>query len=214
MVGGRYRLTGKLGADAAGEVWQAHDEHLRIDVAVKRFRLPTAPADADRAEVLARTTRQARGAARLRDHPHVVAVYDVVVEDDTPWTVMQLVEGRSLREHLDAHGPLTVGRAADVARAVLKVLAAAYTADVVHRNITPAGVILASNGDVLLTDFGITAEGTDSALTSIGVLIGTPGYVAPERMGGAEAGGAGDLFSLGVTLYQALEGELPFPRTT
>ena len=101
------------------------------------------PADADRAEVLARTAQQARTAARLREHPHVVAVYDTFTEDDVPWTVMQLVDGRSLREHLAVHGRLSVDRAADVARAVLKALAAAYTADVVHRNITPAAVILA-----------------------------------------------------------------------
>ncbi|MDD1061884.1 serine/threonine protein kinase [Streptomyces cocklensis] len=207
VVGGRYRLVVWLGADAAGEVWRAHDEHLRIDVAVKRFLLP---ATSDRAEVFARVAQQARNAARLRDHPHVVAVYDAVLDDDAPWTVMQLVDGRSLREHLAAHGPLSVDRAADVARAVLKVLAAAYTADVVHRNITPAAVILVGNGDVLLTDFGIAARGADGTLASVGVLVGTPGFVAPERIGGAEAGGAGDLFSLGVTLYEALEGELPF----
>ncbi|MFG1810325.1 WD40 repeat domain-containing serine/threonine protein kinase [Streptomyces sp. NPDC049040] len=209
-AGGRYRLVGKLGADAAGEVWRAHDEHLRVDVAIKRF---TLPADADRAEALARTAQQARTAARLREHPHVVAVYDTFTEDDVPWTVMQLVDGRSLREHLAVHGRLSVDRAADVARAVLKALAAAYTADVVHRNITPAAVILAAGGEVLLTDFGVARQTADDALTAFGVLVGTPGFVAPERLGGAEAGGAGDLFSLGVTLYEALEGELPFdPR--
>ncbi|WUH90039.1 serine/threonine protein kinase [Streptomyces sp. NBC_00433] len=208
LVGGRYRLVVRLGADAMGEVWRAHDERLRIDVAVKRFLLSAA--DADSAEVRARAMRQARNAARLRDHAHVVAVHDVVHEDDVPWTVTRLVEGRSLREHLDAHGTLSVDRAADVARAVLKVLAAAYAADVVHRNISPAAVILASDGEVLLTDFGGATRNSDGALTSPGVLAGTPGFIAPERIGGAEAGGAGDLFSLGVTLYLALEGELPF----
>ncbi|CAG7653586.1 WD40 repeat domain-containing serine/threonine protein kinase [Actinacidiphila bryophytorum] len=204
LVGGRYRLVGRLGADAAGELWRAHDEHLRVDVAVKRGR-PAAPsADADSAEVAARTAQQARGAARLRDHPHVVAVYDVVLDDEAPWTVMQLVEGRSLREHLDANGPLSVDRAADVARAVLKVLAAAYAMDVVHRNITPAAVVLAGSGEVLLTDFGAPGKGGTPE------SLGEPGFVAPERIREAEAGGAGDLFSLGVTLYRALEGELPF----
>lgn len=210
LVGGRYRLVGRLGAGARGRAWRAYDEWLRVDVAAKHVAVAGASADADAAEVRARAVRQAGAAARLRDRPHVVALYDVVLDGDAVWAVSRLVEGRSLGDHLAAQGPLSVDRAADVARALLRALDAAYTADVVHCGVTPSNVLLAADGEVLLADFGAPGGPADPALAEPGVHAGTPGFVAPERIGGAEAGSAGDLFALGVTLYQALEGRPPF----
>jgi hypothetical protein len=210
LVGGRYRLVGRLGARAEGQAWRAYDEWLRVDVAAKHVAMAGGSADADAAEVRARTVRQAAAAARLRDRPHVAALYDVVVDGHAVWAVSRLVEGRSLADHLAAQGPLSVDRAADAARALLVALDAAYTADVVHRDVKPSNVLLAADGEVLLTDFGAAGAPVDPALAGLGVRAGTPGFVAPERIAGAEAGSAGDLFSLGVTLYQALEGRPPF----
>lgn len=210
VVGGRYRLVGRLGADADGRAWRAYDEWLRVDVAVKHVAGPDAYGDADGAEVRARTVRQAAGAARLRHAAHIATLYDVVLDGDAVWAVTALVEGRSLLDHLAAQGPLSVDRAADVARALLTALDAAYAVDVVHRDVKPSNVLLAADGEVLLTDFGAAGGAVDPALAELGVRVGTPGYVAPERISGAEAGSAGDLFSLGVTLYLALEGRPPF----
>lgn len=193
-------------------MWRARDEALSVDVAVKQVLLPGVTDSPGQAELLARAAREARNAAQLRDHPNVVAVYDVVIDDGTPWTVMQLVEGRSLQEQLDAFGPLSVTHATQVAAALLRALGAAHRTGIVHRDVKPPNVMLASNGEILLTDFGIALHHADTALTATGMLVGTPGYIAPERMRGADSGGPGDLFSLGVTLYQAVEGTPPFRR--
>lgn len=210
VVGGRYRLVGRLGPDADARAWRAYDEWLRVDVAVKHVAGADAYGDADRAEVRERTVRQAAVGARLRRAAHVATLYDVVRDGDAVWAVTPLVEGRSLRDHLAAQGSLSVDRAADVARALLTALDAAYAVDVVHRDVKPSNVLLAADGGVLLTDFGTAGGPADPALVGLGVRVGTLGFVAPERIAGAEAGGAGDLFSLGVTLYLALEGRPPF----
>ncbi|MFD7450085.1 serine/threonine-protein kinase [Kitasatospora sp. NPDC059827] len=212
LVGGRYRLVRQLGAGGFGRVWQAHDETLGIDVAVKQLWLPPATSEGERAERLARAEREARNAARLRDRPHVVAVHDVLVEDGMPWMVMQLVPGGSLSDRLAAHGPLPVERVADVARALLTALGAAHAAGVVHRDVKPANVMLADDGEVLLADFGIAVHQADTTLTATGAFVGSIEYIAPERARGVDGQAASDLFSLGVTLYQAVEGVSPFRR--
>ncbi|MFI0716472.1 serine/threonine-protein kinase [Streptomyces inhibens] len=214
VIGGRYTLTRPLGAGGFGQVWQAHDPVLGVDVAVKQVRLDGALPDEARAELLARAAREARHAARLRDHPHIVTVYDVVEVDEgpwrVPWIVMQWVDGHSLAEELKHDGPLDPERAARVAEALLGALDAAHRAGVVHRDVKPANVLLAADGSVLLADFGIAGAQTDPRLTRTTLVIGSPGYMAPERWQGAESDGRADLFSLGVTLYEALEGVLPF----
>ncbi|MFF1343201.1 serine/threonine-protein kinase [Streptomyces sp. NPDC058290] len=144
----------------------------------------------------------------------MVAVHDVVVEDGIPWIVMRLVEGRSLEAHLRAEGPMPAVRVAQVATALLKALQAAHVAGIVHRDLKPANVMIASDGDVLLADFGIAVHKADTALTVTGGVVGSAEYMAPERLNGMEDQGAGDLFSLGVTLYEALEGWSPFRRET
>ena len=213
LVGGRYRLLARLGSGGMGRVWRACDEALRIEVAVKEVWLPSTPGpDAD--ERLRRAEREARNAARLRDHPNVVAVHDVVVEDGVPWTVMQLVAGHTLEEHVEEFGPLSVAHAALVADALLDALEAAHAAGIVHRDVKPANVMLGEDGKVLLTDFGIALANADTALTAAGSFLGSVEYIAPERARGTEGLPASDLFSLGVTLFQAVEGFSPFHRET
>ncbi|MFE2853597.1 serine/threonine-protein kinase [Streptomyces lavendulae] len=165
-----------------------------------------------RAELLVRAAREARHAAKLRDHPHIVTVHDVVEVDGAPWIVMQLVEGHSLADELKANGPLDEARARTIAQALLRALQFAHEAGIIHRDVKPANVMLTLHGDVLLTDFGIAVDHTDTRLTATNLVIGTPGYTAPERWQGAPPSGPSNLYSLGVTLYEALEGELPFPR--
>jgi serine/threonine protein kinase len=214
LVDGRYRLLDRLGEGGFGRVWRAHDAALNVEVAVKEVWLPETMSPDERAQRLRRAEREAHNAARLRDHPNIVAVYDVVVDDDAPWIVMRLVHGLSLDEHVRAHGPLSVAEATTVASALLAALGAAHEAGVLHRDVKPANVMLASNGTVLLTDFGIAVHHTDGTLTATGAFIGSVEYIAPERARGLADQPAGDLFSLGVTLYQAIEGFSPFRRAT
>ncbi|MEU0809999.1 substrate-binding domain-containing protein [Streptomyces sp. NPDC005970] len=214
LIGGRYRLVSDLGSGGFGRVWKAHDETLRIDVAVKELWLLQAVPEAEQAERLARAEREARNAARLRDHPNIVAVHDVVIEDDRPWIVMQLVDGSSLEKRLAEHGPLSAEEATEVAARLLHALGAAHDAGIVHRDVKPANVMMAEDGKVLLADFGIAVHHSDTALTATGAVIGSVEYMAPERVRGTDGLAASDLFSLGVTLYQAVEGVSPFRRDT
>ncbi|MER7176028.1 protein kinase domain-containing protein [Streptomyces mesophilus] len=215
VVGGRYRLVGQLGEGGFGRVWKAHDEALDVHVAVKEVRLPQqAGSEAEQQGRVVRAAREARNAARLRDHPHIVAVHDVVVEDGTPWIVMRLVDGCSLEERLRADGPLPASLVTEAATALLKALKAAHAAGVVHRDLKPANVMLTDDGQVLLADFGIAVHETDTRLTATGGVIGSAEYMAPERLNGSQDRAAGDLFSLGVTLYEAAEGVSPFRRDT
>ncbi|KAA2261094.1 serine/threonine protein kinase [Solihabitans fulvus] len=212
VVGGRYRLIETVGSGGFGQVWHAHDEDLDIDVAVKEVWLPPAVSDAEQEERLSRAKREARNAVRLRDHPNIVTVYDVVIEDEAPWIVMQFVTGRSLAQQVGEHGPLPGDAAARIAAALLTALGAAHDAGIVHRDVKPANVLLADNGDVLLADFGIAVHQSDTAITVTGAFIGSMEYVAPERARGEHGGPPCDLYSLGVTLYHAVEGVSPFRR--
>ncbi|MFF5260915.1 protein kinase [Actinomadura viridis] len=213
LVGGRYRLLEPLGSGGFGQVWEARDEALGVTVAVKGIWLPPGT-EAERGQRLARAEREARNAARLRDHPNIVTVHDVVIEDGVPWIVMRRVPGRSLEQRLRENGPLPVEEAAMVAAGLLNALGAAHAAGILHRDVKPANVMLAGNGDALLTDFGIAVHQADTAITATGLIIGSAEYLAPERADGADGNTASDLFSLGVTLYHAVEGLSPFRRDT
>ncbi|MFC4084162.1 serine/threonine-protein kinase [Amycolatopsis samaneae] len=213
VIGGRYRLVGTLDFGGMGRVWRAHDETLRLDVAVKEVWLSPAMPAHEREERLARAEREARNAAALRDHPHVVAVHDVVVEDGVPWIVMRLVTGQSLEKRL-ADGPLPAEDAVRVAGQLLDALEAAHGAGIVHRDVKPANVLLAEDGTALLADFGIAVHHADTTITGTGTLIGSVEYMAPERLNGEDGLAESDLYSLGVTLYQAVEGLSPFRRGT
>ena len=213
LVGDRYQLLTKLGEGGFGEVWRAKDQSLDIDVAVKQVRLPLNAPQSQRAAQTERALREARHAAKLRDHPNVVAVHDVV-DDGGPWIVMQLVEGRTLAGRVKDDGPLSETEAVYLATSLLQALRAAQTVKVVHRDIKPANVMLTDDGEVLLTDFGIAVHDADPSITASGVILGSAEYMAPERARGQEATYASDLFSLGVTLYHAVEGVSPFHRDT
>ncbi|MGW4243880.1 protein kinase domain-containing protein [Nocardia sp. NPDC004722] len=213
VLADRYRLIEKLGSGGFGTVWKARDERSRIDVAIKEVLLPQAESGSEHAERVARAEREARNIARLRDHPNIVRVLDVVTDGGTPWIVMRLVTGVSLKQRLDSAGPVTAAQAATIAAALLRALGAAHAAGVVHRDVKPGNILLGAGDEVLLTDFGTARHHSDHTLTAKETLIGSFEYMAPERIDGEESP-AGDLYSLGVTLYHAMEGVSPFRRDT
>ncbi|MFB4305850.1 serine/threonine-protein kinase [Actinomadura sp. GTD37] len=209
VLAGRYRLVSLLGRGGMGAVWRAHDENLDREVAVKELRLPEHLDDAGRQTWIARLDREARAAARLR-HPGIVTVHDRVTgADGRPWIIMELVRGRSLDDLLKAEGPLPPGRVAQIGLRVLDALRTAHRAGITHRDIKPANVLL-EDDRVVLTDFGIAAVEGDATLTATGAVLGTPAYMSPEQVRGEEASAASDLWSLGATLYTAVEGRPPF----
>ncbi|WP_214327808.1 serine/threonine-protein kinase [Nonomuraea sediminis] len=210
QVSNRYRLIEPLGEGGMGVVWRAYDELLDRTVAIKEVRY-TGIGDAKRSELNSRTIREARAAGRL-DHPSVVVIHDVIEEDGRPWIVMQLVRSRSLAEVIREQGPLPVGQAALIGSRVLDALRAAHATGVLHRDVKPENVLLADDGRVVLTDFGIAALEAEAGLTATGGLVGTPAYMPPERLNGEPARPESDLWSLGATLYTAVEGEPPFRR--
>jgi serine/threonine protein kinase len=211
LVAARYRLLDRLGAGGMGVVWRANDELLHVEVAIKQVRIGDWLPDDEREQRVARAMREARNAARLRDHPHIVTVHDVVVEDGVPWIVMEYVPARSLADVLGEDGPLTVDQVRAVGLALVDALTTAHALGIVHRDVKPANVLIAPTGRIALVDFGIAVHRDDAGLTATGV-VGTPEYIAPERLSGHPATAAGDLFSLGCTLYQAVEGRSPFRR--
>jgi serine/threonine protein kinase len=205
ILAGRYRLLEALGRGGMGIVWRARDEYLHRDVAVKEITLPRGLAEADRAGLLERFIREARAAARL-DHPAIISVYDVIAENDLPWIVMRLVRGRSLDQLVRDEGALPPERVAAIGLQVLDALGAAHAEEILHRDVTPRNVLVGDDGRIVLTDFGIASIDGAAALTQTGALIGSPGYIAPERLRGRLAGPESDLWSLGATLYLAVEG--------
>ncbi|GAA2290509.1 serine/threonine protein kinase [Streptomyces kunmingensis] len=210
LVAGRYRLLSKLGHGGMGTVWRATDETVGREVAVKEPRVPDHLPDRERANVFERMRREARAAARL-DHPAVVNVHDVAVEDGQPWIVMEFVQGRSLGAALQ-EGTLGVRDAARVGLEVLGALEAAHAAGILHRDVKPDNVMLGRHDRVILTDFGIAQIEGETNLTDTGGFVGSPEFIAPERVLGQRPGPASDLWSLGVVLYAATEGVSPFRR--
>ncbi|MFI7448533.1 protein kinase [Nonomuraea sp. NPDC049714] len=196
----------QLGQGGMGTVWLAVDELLRQQVAIKEVRLPADLDEAARTELTERTLREARAAARLRSHPSIVTVHDVVMDSGRPWIVMELVNGRSLDRIVREDGPLPLAQVAWIGRHMLDALAAAHAMGVLHRDVKPGNVLITQDGRVLLTDFGIATVAGDAALTQTGLLNGSPGYIAPERLRGETDGPEADLWSLGATLYVAVEG--------
>ncbi len=209
VIGGRYRLRDLIGRGAMGAVWRARDELLDRDVAVKEVRVPPALSEHDRSALYQRTLREAKTAARL-NHPGVVTVFDVVDEDGRPWIVMELVRARSLDQVLASGGPLPVSRAADIGHQLVSALATAHAAGVLHRDVKPSNVLLAPDGRAVLTDFGIATFEGDERLTQTGMVMGTPEFTPPERIRGEPATPSSDLWSLGATLYAAVQGRGPY----
>lgn len=219
VVDGRFELEARLGGGGMGTVWRARDLVLHRLVAVKEVRPPDrdlAEYDPEGARMLReRVLREARALARI-DHPNVVTIHHIVDggEATYPWIVMELVSGGSLADRL-AQGPMPPAEAARIGRGVLAALAAAHDAGIQHRDVKPANVLLRSDGRPVLTDFGIAAiRETTTNLTATGSIIGTPDFMAPERISGHEGGAASDLWSLAMMLYTALEGHHPLRRGT
>ncbi|MFI0353907.1 protein kinase [Actinomadura sp. 9N407] len=212
LLAHRYRLVTQVGRGGMGTVWQAHDEVLGRDVAVKEVILPHGLTDEERSVHHKRTFREARTAARL-GHPGVVTVYDVVEEDGRPWIIMELIQARSLDQVIKQEGPLDTRRSAEIGRQMLAALHAAHEAGVLHRDVKPSNVLVTRGDRAVLTDFGIATAAGDATLTQTGLVMGSPAYIAPERARGRTAGSASDLWSLGVTLYAMTHGRSPFERS-
>ncbi|MFF5281735.1 serine/threonine-protein kinase [Streptomyces sp. 62] len=213
LLAGRYRLGESIGRGGMGKVWRAHDEVLHRVVAVKELTAGRFVAEADRLVLHARTQKEARAAARIT-HPGVVTVHDVLEHDNRPWIVMQYVDGPSLADAAKEAGTIEPREAARIGLHVVGALRAAHAAGVLHRDVKPGNVLLARDGRVLITDFGIAAIEGDSTITRTGEIVGSIDYLAPERVQGGDPGPASDLWSLGATLYTAVEGTSPFRRTS
>jgi len=206
LLGGRYRLRAKLGSGGMGTVWRAHDELLDREVAVKELTV----SGPQHEEQIARTMREARIAARLT-HPNIAAVYDVVLADERPWIIMQYVPSSSLATVIANRGTLPVATVTRIGLEVLAALRAAHAAGVLHRDVKPANILLTGEGSAILTDFGL-ATTLDDERPQATVVMGTAAYIAPERARGGPATARSDLWSLGATLYAAVEGRTPFAQ--
>jgi eukaryotic-like serine/threonine-protein kinase len=213
VIGGRYVVLAELGRGGMGVVWRAEDRVMGRQVAVKELHLPEGLSRGERALFRERLLREARTAGRLND-PGVVTVYDVVSDEGVDHIVMELVEAPTLADTVARQGPLDERAVTAVALQLLSALHAAHESGVVHRDVKPSNVMLGPNGRVKLADFGIAQAADDPRLTVSGAVIGSPAYLSPERLEGAAATPASDMWALGVTLYHALQGTSPFARET
>jgi hypothetical protein len=209
VIAGRYRLDAPIGRGAMGVVWRARDQLLDRDVAVKEVQMAETLTADERANAYQRTLREAKTAARL-SHPGVVSVYDVADDGGRPWIVMELVHARSLDQVLAVEGPLSPRQTAEIGRQLLAALSVAHGAGVLHRDVKPSNVLLCADGRAVLTDFGIATFQGDTKLTQTGMVMGSPGFTAPERIRGGPATPASDLWSLGATLHAAVQGQGPY----
>ncbi len=209
LIAGRYRLISRLGAGAMGVVWQARDERLHRTVAIKQLVLASGLNHREADEANRRAMREGRITARLH-HPHAIAVYDVAEHAGQPCLIMEYLPSRSLATVLSIEGELRPDIVAKIGSQIASALAVAHQAGIVHRDIKPGNVLLADDGTAKITDFGISHAVGDVTVTATGILAGTPAYLAPEVAQGNSAGFPSDVFSLGSTLYAALEGTPPF----
>ncbi|MFG2497203.1 serine/threonine-protein kinase [Streptomyces sp. NPDC048441] len=212
LIAGRYRITTPLGRGGMGTVWRAEDELLGRAVAVKELHVDAGQSAADAAGRRDRTLREARSVAQVK-HPGILVLHDVVQHAAQPWIVMELIDGRSLADRIALDGPVPPAEAARIGLALLSALDAAHKAGVLHRDLKPANVLLEAGTErVVLSDFGIAQVDGQTTLTETGAFVGSPEYTAPERMSGKRTGPESDLWSLGVLLCAAVEGESPFHR--
>ncbi|MET7298482.1 protein kinase [Embleya sp. NPDC005575] len=211
MVGARYELSSVLGSGGMGTVWRARDRVLDRPVAAKV--VTTGWGRSASRSFRERSLREAQATARI-NHPNVVRVYDYVEDDDRLWIVMELLDARSLDTILEEDGPLTPHAAAAVAVQIARALGVVHAHGVIHRDVKPGNVLIARDGHAVLTDFGIAALEGVSGLTGTGAILGSPEFMAPERIESEHPGPASDLWSLGVTLCAAVTGASPFRRAT
>ncbi|MGH3721203.1 MAG: serine/threonine-protein kinase [Pseudonocardiaceae bacterium] len=212
LVAGRYRLGAVLGRGTMGTVWSAHDEVLGRPVAIKEVLLPPGIPQAEADALRERSLREARAIAAL-SHPNVVTLYDVAREGAAPFVVMELVASASLAELL-REGPLPPRQVVAIGAAVAAALQAAHAAGITHRDVKPGNVLMAHDGRIKLTDFGIARNRSDQTLTATGLMLGSPAYIAPEIASGGPVDPASDLWGLGATLFAAIEGRPPYDAGT
>jgi serine/threonine protein kinase len=213
LIAERYLLLESLGRGGMGHVWRGVDTKLNRPVAVKEIVPAEGLTPAEMAELRPRALREARAAARL-NHPNVVRVYDIVIDDSVPWIVMEHVPSRSLLQIVAEDGPIPPSLAARYGLDVLAALTAAHHVGVLHRDVKPSNVLITETGRTVLTDFGLATIAGDPAVTRTGVVIGTPSFMAPERAADTVVGPAADLWSLGATLYFAVQGRSPYERAS
>ncbi len=211
VIAGRYRLVERIGLGGMGSVWTAHDERLQRTVAVKILHLPAGSGEAEAEVAKNRAMREARITARLH-HPHAVPVFDVVEHDGQPCLIMQYLPSRTLQEVLAESGTLPADEVALLGAEVGSALAAAHAVGIVHRDVKPANILITPDGSARITDFGISHALGDPKLTSTGMVTGTPAFLAPEVARGEPSSSASDVFSLGATLFTAVEGSPPSGR--
>ena len=209
LIADRYRLLHWVGSGGMGVVWEARDERLERRVALKQLYRQSGASTREAELANQRAMREARLTARLQ-HPHAVPVFDAVEQDGQLWLVMQFIPSMTLAAVLEQGGPLQPNEAARMGAEVASALAAAHAVGIVHRDVKPGNILIADDGAALISDFGIARALGDATLTSSGMIHGTPAYLAPEVARGGEANFASDVFSLGATLYSALEGRPPF----
>ncbi|HYI52887.1 MAG TPA: protein kinase [Microlunatus sp.] len=209
LIADRYRLVRELGTGGMGVVWEARDERLHRRVAVKQLRNQPGLTEAETDVVVQRAMREARINARL-EHPNAVSVFDVVEHEGNPCIVMELVPSMPLSEVMRELGALAPAEAARTGSQVAAALAVAHGLGIVHRDVKPGNVLIGDDGAARICDFGISRAFGDTALTMTGMITGTPAYLAPEVARGEEATFASDVYSLGATLYAAVEGTPPF----
>jgi serine/threonine protein kinase len=209
LIADRYRLLRRVGSGGMGVVWEAWDERLERRIAAKQLYRPLGASPEEAEQANQRAMREARLAARLQ-HPHAVPVFDVAEQDGQLWLILQFVPSVTLAAALEEVGPLHPDEAGKVGAQIASALAAAHAAGIVHRDVKPGNILIAEDGTALISDFGISRALGDATLTSSGMIHGTPAYLAPEVARGGEANFASDVFSLGATLYSAMEGAPPF----
>ncbi|NMO49714.1 protein kinase [Actinoplanes sp. TBRC 11911] len=212
LLAGRYRLVSLLGEGGMGRVWEARDELLGRDVAIKEIS-PDGLSAAELGDLRERAIREARAIAKV-SHRNVVRIFDVFDHEGAPWIVMELIRSRSLLDVVNEEGPMQPERAAHIGLEVLGALQAAHRAGILHRDVKPANVLLAHDGRVVLTDFGLASVAGDSGMTRTGVVLGSPSYLAPERALDEPARPGSDLWSLGATLFAAVEGRPPYVKSS
>ncbi|KUL24262.1 hypothetical protein ADL15_43820 [Actinoplanes awajinensis subsp. mycoplanecinus] len=214
VIAGRYRIIRPLGSGGMSHVWLAHDEVRHIDVAIKQCTVPFGLTPEQQHVVRTWAVSEAQAAARVR-HPHVIRTLDVLPDPDGPWLIMEYVEGRSLQQVIEQTGPMPPARAAEIGLAVLDALTAVGRAGLVHLDVKPGNVLIGDDGRIVLIDFGLAVtEAGVAALSGARVVLGSPKYIAPERLFDRVSTARSDMWSLGATIYHVVEGRPPYARSS